>query len=113
MTFTAAALFQWVNPKAWAMAVTCGPLCRSGTGLLVGADDCAVFGLTNFPCVSTWAGFGVALRNFLSDPVRLKWFSIVMALLLVARSIRCFAKFRRRGFCQWDAPIASIHSPCA
>lgn len=85
MTFTAAALFQWVNPKAWAMAVTAmglyvDPARPYWSVLMIGA----VFGLTNFPCVSTWAGFGVALRNFLSDPVRLKWFNIAMALLLVA-----------------------------
>ncbi|MIL09757.1 LysE family translocator [Salmonella enterica subsp. enterica] len=84
MTFTAAALFQWVNPKAWAMAVT-------AMGLYVSPASpywsvlgiCFVFALTNFPCVSVWALFGVALRDFLSDPVRLKWFNIGMAALLV------------------------------
>ncbi|MGB3502243.1 MAG: LysE family translocator [Mesorhizobium sp.] len=85
MTLVEAALFQWVNPKAWAMAVTAmGLYVDPGqpywSVLMIGA----VFGLTNFPCVSTWAGFGVALRNFLSDPQRLKWFNIAMALLLVA-----------------------------
>ncbi len=61
--------FDYVNPAAPFWSV-----------LMVGL----VFGLTNFPCVSTWAGFGVALREFLSDPRRLKWFNIAMALLLVA-----------------------------
>ena len=42
------------------------------------------FAIVNFPSVSTWAGFGSALRQWLSDPVRLKWFNITMALLLVA-----------------------------
>lgn len=84
MTFVSAALFQWVNPKAWAMAVTAmGLYVDPGhpywSVLMIGF----VFGLTNFPCVSTWAGFGVALRNFLSDPVKLKWFNITMAVLLV------------------------------
>lgn len=85
MSFAGAALFQWVNPKAWAMAVTAmglyvDPRDPYWSVLMIGF----VFGLTNFPCVSTWAGFGVALRSFLSDPVRLKWFNIAMALLLVA-----------------------------
>jgi threonine/homoserine/homoserine lactone efflux protein len=42
------------------------------------------FAIVNVPCVSVWAGFGVALRGFLADPVRLKWFNIAMGLLLVA-----------------------------
>jgi threonine/homoserine/homoserine lactone efflux protein len=42
------------------------------------------FALVNLPSVSTWAGFGTALRGFLSDPVRLKWFNIAMGLLLAA-----------------------------
>jgi threonine/homoserine/homoserine lactone efflux protein len=41
------------------------------------------FAAVNFPSVSSWAGFGSALRNWLSDPVRLKWFNITMAMLLV------------------------------
>ena len=43
-----------------------------------------VFALINFPSVSTWAGFGVALRGFLADPTRLKWFNIAMGVLLAA-----------------------------
>ena len=42
------------------------------------------FALVNLPSVSTWAGFGMALRGFLSDPLRLKWFNIAMGLLLAA-----------------------------
>ena len=44
----------------------------------------SAFAIVNFPSVSTWAGFGSALRQWLSEPVRLKWFNITMALLLVA-----------------------------
>jgi threonine/homoserine/homoserine lactone efflux protein len=42
------------------------------------------FSLVNLPSVSIWAGFGTALRGFLSDPVRLKWFNIAMGVLLAA-----------------------------
>jgi len=42
------------------------------------------FGLVNLPCVSSWAGFGVALRSFLADPVRHKWFNIAMGVALAA-----------------------------
>jgi len=41
------------------------------------------FTAVNLPSVSTWAGFGSALREWLAVPVRLKWFNITMAVLLV------------------------------
>ncbi|AXV15541.1 lysine transporter LysE [Neorhizobium sp. SOG26] len=85
MSFLAAAAFQWVNPKAWVMAVTAmatytNPDAYWMTVLLVGV----AFALVNVPSVSTWAGFGSALREWLSVPARLKWFNITMAVLLVA-----------------------------
>jgi len=84
MTFLAAAAFQWVNPKAWVMAVTAmatytNPAHYLLTVLIVGLAFAAV----NVPSVSSWAGFGSVLRGWLADPVRLKIFNISMALLLV------------------------------
>nr|CAD6616867.1 LysE family translocator [Rhizobium sp. TCK] len=84
MSFLGAAAFQWVNPKAWVMAVTAmatytNPAAYVPTVLLVGV----AFALVNLPSVSTWAGFGSALRDWLSVPVRLKWFNVTMAVLLV------------------------------
>ena len=84
MSFLGAAAFQWVNPKAWVMAVTAmatytNPAAYVPTVLLVGV----AFALVNLPSVSTWAGFGSALRDWLSVPVRLKRFNITMAVLLV------------------------------
>lgn len=85
MSFVEASLFQWVNPKAWVMAVTAmalyqDPLSPYWSVLMIGV----VFALTNFPSVSVWAAFGVGLRSFLADPVRLKWFNIGMGVLLAA-----------------------------
>ena len=84
MSFMSAAAFQWVNPKAWVMAVTAMATYTNEqlylfSVLLVGLAFAAV----NVPSVSTWAGFGSALRDWLADPVRLKWFNITMAVLLV------------------------------
>ncbi|ARO24872.1 LysE family translocator [Rhizobium sp. S9] len=85
MSFLSAAAFQWINPKAWVMAVTAmatytNPELYLASVLIVGL----AFAVVNVPSVSTWAGFGSALREWLSDPVRLKWFNISMAVLLVA-----------------------------
>lgn len=68
MSFLAAAAFQWVNPKAWVMAVTAmatytNPQLYLVSVLIVGLAFAAV----NVPSVSTWAGFGSALREWLSD----------------------------------------------
>jgi threonine/homoserine/homoserine lactone efflux protein len=85
MTFLEAAAFQWVNPKAWMMAVTAMAIYTSPQAPVVSIFLVALaFTLVNFPSVSVWAGFGVAMRGFLADPVRLKWFNIAMGLLLAA-----------------------------
>ncbi len=85
MTFLQAAAFQWINPKAWVMAVTAMATYTSQQSYLASVIWVGiVFAIVNVPSVSTWAGFGSALRQWLSDPGRLKWFNITMAVLLVA-----------------------------
>ena len=84
-TFIQAALFQWVNPKAWTMALTAisayAPKSQGWVGVMLVAG---VFGTINLPSTATWAVMGAKLRNFLSDPLRLRTFNIIAALLLVA-----------------------------
>lgn len=85
MTFLQAAAFQWVNPKAWVMAVTAMAVFSNPANPFLSVILISlVFGTINLPCVSSWAGFGTALRGFLSDPARLKWFNIAMGALLAA-----------------------------
>lgn len=83
-TFMQAALFQWVNPKAWQMALTAITLYapdRSATAILwVGL----VFAVINLPSVSTWTVLGQQMRRVLSSPARLRAFNWSMAALLVA-----------------------------
>jgi len=85
LSFMSAALFQWVNPKAWIMAIgaisTYTPMQGYFTNVVVIS---AVFALINLPSVGIWAGFGSLLRNVLRDPVGLRIFNGVMAVLLVA-----------------------------
>jgi threonine/homoserine/homoserine lactone efflux protein len=44
----------------------------------------AVFGVSTILSVSTWTGFGVALRGLLGNPLHARIFNGAMALLLVA-----------------------------
>ncbi len=85
MTFLQAAAFQWVNPKAWVMAVSSMALYtdpeRYWFSVLIVA---AIFAIINVPSVSLWAGMGVGLRGFLANPQRLRIFNVTMAVLLVA-----------------------------
>ncbi|MBP1147755.1 threonine/homoserine/homoserine lactone efflux protein [Pseudomonas sp. PvP027] len=85
LSFISAALFQWVNPKAWIMAIgaisTYTPMQGYFYNVVVIS---AVFALINLPSVGVWAGFGSLLRNVLRDPLGLSIFNGVMAALLVA-----------------------------
>jgi threonine/homoserine/homoserine lactone efflux protein len=85
LTFLGAAAFQWVNPKAWVMAITSMAVYTNHanyefTVLLVAA----VFTIINLPSIAIWCGMGLALRRFLNDPKTLRIFNVVMALLLIA-----------------------------
>ena len=87
-TFLQAAAFQWVNPKAWYMAIYAqtnyAPENGIGGVAWAGAMVVAVvFAMTNLPSVTVWAWGGMQLRRWLEAPGRLRAFNITMALLLV------------------------------
>ena len=83
-SFLQAAAFQWVNPKAWAMALTTVTVyTEAGAwGALLVAT--ALFGGINFPSVALWVTLGQQVRRFLTDARRLRLFNWTMAALLVA-----------------------------
>jgi threonine/homoserine/homoserine lactone efflux protein len=84
MTFLQAAAFQWVNPKAWTMAVNAITLYTPDRSLWAVALVAAIFGAINLPSVGSWTLLGMQLRRFLNDPVRLRVFNVTMAVILVA-----------------------------
>ncbi|WP_105383409.1 LysE family translocator [Neorhizobium alkalisoli] len=85
LTFLESAAFQWVNPKAWIASLTAmAAYANVDNPFLSVMLITLVIAIVNLPAVSIWAGFGVMLRRFLSDPAKLKWFNIAMGLLLVA-----------------------------
>jgi threonine/homoserine/homoserine lactone efflux protein len=83
MSFIGAALFQFVNPKAWVMAISGSsaflpPMQSVWMSILV---FCLVFCAVNLPCVSLWAGAGAALRRYLTEPRWQRKFCVVMVVL--------------------------------
>ncbi len=83
-TFLQAAAFQWVNPKAWAMALGAVTAYAPRDGYVANILVVSViFTAINLPCVASWTGFGVGLRRFLDRPAVLRAFNVGMALLLV------------------------------
>ncbi|WP_171178158.1 LysE family translocator [Ruegeria sp. HKCCD8929] len=84
MNFLQAAAFQWVNPKAWAMALTATTAYAPTQSLSAILVVAAVFGAINLPSVSTWTVLGQQMARFLTNPRRLTMFNWTMAALLVA-----------------------------
>jgi threonine/homoserine/homoserine lactone efflux protein len=84
-TFLQGALFQWVNPKGWMMAMTALSAYTLQSDYYTGvAVVVATFVLMGFTSASAWAVFGASLRHVMNDP---KWFRIInlgLAATLVA-----------------------------
>jgi len=83
MTFLQAAAFQWVNPKAWAMALTATTAYAPNHSLWAIALVGLVFGAINLPSVSTWTLLGQQMARLLTNPARMVAFNWVMAGLLI------------------------------
>ena len=83
MTFLQAAAFQWVNPKAWAMALTAITVHAPDRSLWAVALVAVIFGAINLPSVSLWTLIGQQLRRLLTNTRRLMIFNWTMAGLLV------------------------------
>ena len=84
MTFLQAAAFQWVNPKAWAMALTAVTVYTPEATLAAIGLVALVFGAINLPAVSSWTLLGQAMARVLTNPARRVAFNLTMAALLVA-----------------------------
>ena len=82
-TFLEAAAFQWVNPKAWIMALTSISVYSPSQDIESLAIVALVFALVNLPSVSCWTLLGLELRVILSSNARLRVFNYIMAGLLV------------------------------
>jgi threonine/homoserine/homoserine lactone efflux protein len=90
--FVAAALFTWLNPKAWVS--TLGALAAfttvDGDLLLESLVIAAVLALACLMSVAIWAGFGAAIGRHLSHPRTRLAFNGAMAGLLVLSLVPVF-----------------------
>ena len=92
LTFLEGAGFQWINPKAWALAVSFvamvvdpGPGRYFGIAIL--GIGCLVIGAASSP---TWMVFGDRLEKLLKRTGGERYLGIVMAVLVVASVVLFF-----------------------
>jgi threonine/homoserine/homoserine lactone efflux protein len=83
ITFLQAAAFQWVNPKAWTMALTAITLYAPDQSFQAILLVALVFGAINLPSVSVWTLMGQQMQRYLTNATRLKIFNYTMAALLL------------------------------
>lgn len=85
-TFLQAASFQWVNPKAWFMAITATVsfVTNPQYGLLQVIIIACIFMLAGFISTNAWTLGGVYLKKLIKNPLHVRIFNITMAILIVA-----------------------------
>lgn len=92
MTLLQSALFQWVNPKAWTIALGVVPAFTTIGGnftaevLLIAL----VMGIVTLPALALWAGFGVVLARTLSNDRQRRVVNLTMAALVAASVVMLF-----------------------
>jgi threonine/homoserine/homoserine lactone efflux protein len=84
--FFGAMAFQWINPKAWLIAVAAAGEYLSPQQSLVFqlARIFLVFLVVGVPCLAVWACIGGGARRVLRSPGRVRAFNIAMSTLLIA-----------------------------
>ena len=82
-SFMQAALFQWVNPKAWTMALTAVSVYAPEQNLLTVTIISVIFAIVGFPCVVTWIVLGQKMQAILKQPSHMQKFNWAMAGLLI------------------------------
>ncbi len=83
--FLGAAAFQWVNPKAWIMALGYfSNYMPPDASMIFIVLTCLMFSAINFPSVGVWVWLGAQLERHLQNDALRRAFNGTMALLLLA-----------------------------
>jgi threonine/homoserine/homoserine lactone efflux protein len=84
LSFLQAAMFQWVNPKAWLMAISTISIFTISSHYFNNALIISVvYFLMCIPCIGAWLVFGKFLQRILKKDSYRLWFNIFMALALI------------------------------
>ena len=89
LRFYEASLFQFINPKAWSIAITVASgFFPTEENIFIGVAFVTITAaVICFPTISLWALFGSGLRKFVGDFRIKKIIEYVLALLLVLTGI--------------------------
>ena len=89
VSFWQAAMFQFLNPKAWVMTVTAATLFlpRDLGILAAGAYMTGVMEGIGLPCMTVWALFGSSFRRLIGAPRGRTAFNVAMALALATTAV--------------------------
>ena len=89
-TFTQAVLFQWVNPKIWAVATSASAMIADLPPLTQAATLAITFSATNLCVCLFWTYAGSLLKTLLADPAKWQIFMRIMAVALAVFSALVF-----------------------
>lgn len=89
-TFVEAVLFQWVNPKVWAVALAASAFVAELPPVTQGATLALTFSSLNLFVCLFWTYAGSLLKTLLSDPLKHRIFMRVMAAALALFSALVF-----------------------
>lgn len=88
LSFVEASGFQWINPKAWVMAIGVSATYASGAAPLTEAAlVAAVFVVAGLTSSQGWCLFGTAMGRLLGTGWRLRLFNGAMGALLAASAL--------------------------
>jgi len=94
LKFYEASLFQFINPKAWSIAVTVASgFFPSEENIIVGVLFVTLTAaIICFPTISLWALFGSGLRKFVNNEKIKKIIEYILAILLVLTGVFILVK---------------------
>lgn len=92
LTFLEAAGFQWVNPKAWMVALSAIPAFTTVGGNYYA--EIAVIGFVflviSFPSCAAWCMFGVGIRQLISSPETARVVNLALAATVALSVVLLF-----------------------
>ena len=85
LKFYEASLFQFINPKAWSIAITVASgFFPTEENIIIGVSFVTITAaVICFPTISLWALFGSGLRKFVNEKKTKKIIEYILAVLLV------------------------------